>query len=42
MGNGPRIAIPLDIPDVRVLRTEQTKAGEYILTVESTITTTLC
>jgi transposase len=42
MATGPRIAIPLDIPDVRVLRTEQTKAGEFILTVESTITTTPC
>jgi transposase len=42
MAHGPRITIPLDIPDVRVLRTEQTKAGEYIVTIESTITTTPC
>ena len=27
------ISIPLDIPDVRVLQTELTKAGERILTI---------
>jgi transposase len=42
MAHHPRMTIPLDIPDVRVLRTEQTKVGEYIVTVESTITTTPC
>jgi transposase len=36
------ISIPLDIPDVRVLQTELTKAGELLLTVESTLTTTTC
>src|SRR5262249_24577112 len=36
------ISIPLDIPDVRVLQTELTKDGEFILTVESTLTSTTC
>lgn len=36
------ISIPLDIPDVRVLQTELTKAGELILTIESTLTSTNC
>jgi transposase len=36
------ISIPLDIPDVRVLQTELTKAGELILTVESTLSSTNC
>jgi transposase len=36
------ISIPLDIPDLRVLQTEITKAGELILTVESTLTNTTC
>src|SRR4026208_855214 len=35
------ISIPLDIPDVRVLQTELTKAGELILTVESTLSSTI-
>lgn len=38
----PLISIPLDIPDVRVLQTELTKDGEFILTVESTIPNTTC
>jgi transposase len=42
MSKHPLISIPLDIPDVRVLQTELTKAGELILTVESTLTTTTC
>lgn len=36
------ISIPLDIPDLRVLQTEVTKDGELILTVESTLTSTIC
>jgi transposase len=36
------ISIPLDIPDLRVLQTDQTQAGEYILTVESTLESTTC
>jgi len=42
MPKHPLISIPLDIPDVRVLQTEWTKAGELILTVESTLSSTTC
>jgi transposase len=42
MPNPPLISIPLDIPDVRVLQTELTKARELILTVESTLSSTTC
>ena len=38
----PTIAIPLDLPDVRVLRTELTKDRELIIEVESTLPTTTC
>jgi hypothetical protein len=36
------ILIPLDIPDVCVLQTELTKAGELILTVQTSLTSTTC
>jgi transposase len=36
------ICIPLDIPDVGILQTEITKANEFILTIESTLTSTNC
>ena len=42
MPNHAFISIPLDIPDVRVLQTELTKAGELILTIKSTLTSTPC
>jgi transposase len=42
MPKQPFISIPLDIPDVRVLQTDLTKAGEFILTVESTLMSTSC
>jgi transposase len=42
MPKHPLISIPLDIPDVRVLQTELTKDGELILTVESTLSSTIC
>jgi transposase len=42
MPKQPIISIPLDIPDVRVLQTELTKEHEFILTVESTLTSTTC
>jgi transposase len=42
MPKHPLISIPLDIPDLRVLQTELTKAGELILTVESTLPSTNC
>lgn len=42
MPKQPFISIPLDIPDVRVLQTDLTQADEFILTVESTLTSTKC
>src|SRR5215216_4442883 len=42
MPKPPLISIPLDIPNVRVLQTELTKDGEFILTVESTLMSTTC
>jgi transposase len=36
------ISIPLDIPDVRVLETELTPAGDFVITVESTLDSTTC
>lgn len=42
MPDQPFISIPLDIPHVRVLQTEITRADELILTVESTLTSTRC
>jgi transposase len=42
MSKQPFISIPLDIPDVRVLQTDLTQANEFILTVESTLTSTTC
>jgi transposase len=42
MPQPPTIAIPLDLPDVRVLATELTKDRELVIEVESTLTTTTC
>jgi transposase len=42
MSKQPMLSIPLDLPDVRVLKTELSKQGELIITVESTLTTTTC
>lgn len=42
MPKHPLISIPLDIPDVRVRQTEINAQGELILTVESTLTSTIC
>src|SRR6266511_6210019 len=42
MPKQPVVSIPLDIPDVQVLQTDLTKAGEFIVTVESTLTSTSC
>lgn len=42
MPEQPTIAIPLDLPDVRVLHTDLTKDREMIIEVESTLTTALC
>lgn len=37
-----QVTIPLDIPEVRVLKSEMNKAGELIITVESTKETAIC
>jgi len=37
-----QVTIPLDIPEVRVLKSEMNKAGELIITVESTKETAEC
>src|SRR5262245_18224990 len=42
MPKQPFISIPLDIPDLRVLQTDLTASGNYILTVESTLESTIC
>lgn len=39
---GALISIPLDIPDVRVLETEITSTGDFIITVESTVGSAIC
>jgi transposase len=38
----PMISLPLDIPDVRVLDVKTNKAGDYIITVESTLKSAKC
>jgi transposase len=37
-----QIMISLDIPDVRIVQTQLTAQGEYVITVESTLTSALC
>jgi transposase len=37
-----QITIPLDIPDVKVLQTQTTEQGEFIITVESTLLSARC
>lgn len=37
-----QVTVPLDIPEVQVLKSELNKAGELIITVESTKETTTC
>jgi len=37
-----QITIPLDSPDVRILQAQLTAQGEYIITVESTLTSAVC
>ena len=36
------IQIPLDLPDVRVLKVAKTKAGDWLIRVESTLKGTQC
>jgi transposase len=38
----PMITIPLDLPAVRVLETEVTASGDFVITVESTVGHTTC
>jgi transposase len=38
----PTFELLLKLPHIRVLRVEQTKAGAYIVTVESTLQHTMC
>ena len=38
----PMITIPLDLPEVRVLETEVTASGDFVITVESTVGSTRC
>jgi hypothetical protein len=42
MGEPPKIEIPLDLPDVRVVRTRVTAQRELIIEVESSLTSTTC
>jgi transposase len=37
-----QVTVPLDIPDVRVLKTELNERGELIITIESTKTGVSC
>ena len=37
-----QITIPLDIPDVKVLQTQISEHGDFIITVESTLSSTRC
>lgn len=38
----PMIQIPLNLPDVRILSSEQTEEGDFVITVESTLSSTTC
>ena len=42
MSKKTQVTIPLDIPDVRVLQTEQTAAGDLVITIESTTGNAKC
>jgi transposase len=42
MPDQPTIVLPLDLPDVQVVRTEITTDHELLIEVESTLTTTIC
>jgi transposase len=39
---GSLITLPLDIPNVKVLKTETNTTGDYVITVESTLNSTRC
>lgn len=42
MGKKPEISFPLDLPNVEVIKTEMNKAGDYVITIQSVLTTTQC
>jgi len=42
MSKKPNIQIPLDLPDIDILETEQTPTGDYIITVQSTLNSAEC
>jgi len=42
MSEQPEIRFPLDLPNVKILKMETDKVGAYIITVESTLTSTHC
>jgi transposase len=42
MSKKPEISFPLDLPDIEVLKTEINKRGDYVITVQSTLTKTAC
>jgi transposase len=42
MSQQPEIRFPLDLPNVKILKMETNQAGDYIITVESTLTSTNC
>jgi len=37
-----QVSVPLDVPDVRVLKTEINPGGELVITIESTKSGTVC
>ena len=39
---GSLITLPLDIPNIKVLKTETSTTGDYVITVESTLNSTRC
>src|SRR5687768_16053818 len=38
----PILQIPLNLPDVRILSSEQNEDGDFVITVESTLPSTIC
>jgi transposase len=38
----PQVTIPLDLPEIKVLKSEMTRSGDLIITVESTKDTAVC
>ena len=38
----PKLSIPLDLPDVRVLDIKTNQSGDYLITIESTLGSTTC